>query len=101
MVLYESHSVIHGRPFPLIGKFFANVFIHFEPVYEEGNEGILPPYILEGSSEAEEWRRKLEQETNYASSESVRCERNHFHVVVLTLFNLHICHSFWIRLPTD
>ena len=31
MVLYESHSVIHGRPFPLNGKFFANVFVHFEP----------------------------------------------------------------------
>jgi prolyl 4-hydroxylase len=32
MVLYESHSVIHGRPFPLKGRFFANIFIHFEPV---------------------------------------------------------------------
>jgi hypothetical protein len=32
MVLYESHSVIHGRPFPLNGKFFANVFVHFEPL---------------------------------------------------------------------
>jgi hypothetical protein len=25
MVLYESHSVIHGRPFPLKGRFFANI----------------------------------------------------------------------------
>lgn len=31
MVLYESHSVLHGRPFPLKGRFVANVFIHFEP----------------------------------------------------------------------
>lgn len=61
MVLYESHSVIHGkhlirltrpcssenhnnlltvqllyrdetgRPFPLHGRFYANVFLHFEP----------------------------------------------------------------------
>jgi prolyl 4-hydroxylase len=31
MVLYESHSVLHGRPFPLKGRFMANVFIHFEP----------------------------------------------------------------------
>jgi len=31
MLLYESHSVIHGRPFPLKGKSYANVFIHFEP----------------------------------------------------------------------
>lgn len=32
MILYESHSVIHGRPFPLKGKFCANIFIHFEPL---------------------------------------------------------------------
>jgi len=25
MVLYESHSTIHGRPFPLKGRFYANV----------------------------------------------------------------------------
>lgn len=31
MVLYESHSVIHGRPFPLKGKYVANLFVHFEP----------------------------------------------------------------------
>ena len=32
MVLYKSHSVLHGRPFPLNGKFYANFFIHFEPI---------------------------------------------------------------------
>jgi len=32
MVLYESHSVIHGRPFPMKGRYFANIFVHFEPV---------------------------------------------------------------------
>lgn len=26
MVLYESHSVIHGRPFPFRGNYFANIF---------------------------------------------------------------------------
>ena len=31
MVLYESHSVIHGRPFPLKGRYMANIFVHFEP----------------------------------------------------------------------
>ena len=29
--------MIHGRPFPLEGKEYANVFVHFEPVDEEGN----------------------------------------------------------------
>jgi prolyl 4-hydroxylase len=32
LVLYESHSVVHGRPFPLNGNFYANMFIHFEPM---------------------------------------------------------------------
>ena len=61
MVLYESHSVIHGRPFPMrgmkiycqnglrifiecyisysptyyamcVGRAFVNVFLHFEPI---------------------------------------------------------------------
>ncbi len=28
----ESHSVLHGRPFPLKGRYLANLFVHFEPV---------------------------------------------------------------------
>ena len=31
MVLYESHTVLHGRPFPLQGRHYANVFVHFQP----------------------------------------------------------------------
>ena len=31
MLLFESHSVIHGHPFPLVGKYSANIYIHFEP----------------------------------------------------------------------
>lgn len=66
MVLYESHSLIHGRPFPLKGKYFANIFIHFQPtgkllhqrdtpvVTDVGDEG-LPIYILKGSPEEEHW----------------------------------------------
>ena len=40
MILYESASVIHGRPFPLKGKrsFYANVFVHFEPLGISKNE---------------------------------------------------------------
>jgi len=85
MVLYESHSVIHGRPFPLKGRYFANLFVHFEPVghtmrhhnhktdagedvdakYREdfmkgsgGHENEqegLPSYILAGTLEASHW----------------------------------------------
>jgi prolyl 4-hydroxylase len=32
MILYESHSTIHGRPFALNGDYYANLFVHFEPV---------------------------------------------------------------------
>jgi hypothetical protein len=32
MVLYESHSIIHSRPFPLKGEYFASIFVHFEPL---------------------------------------------------------------------
>jgi prolyl 4-hydroxylase len=32
MVMYESHSVIHGRPFPLKGRFMANIFIRTLPL---------------------------------------------------------------------
>lgn len=87
MVLYESHSVIHGRPFPLKGKFFANVFIHFEPKghindddveeprdddaenqiggYESDDRDGLPPYIILGSAAEKEWREENEEEDDY------------------------------------
>eukprot|EP00968_Pinguiococcus_pyrenoidosus_P006249 scaffold427_cov263-Pinguiococcus_pyrenoidosus.AAC.13 len=32
MVLYESHVCVHGRPFPLKGRYYANLFVHFEPM---------------------------------------------------------------------
>jgi prolyl 4-hydroxylase len=32
MILYESHSILHGRPYPMQGNYYANVFVHFEPV---------------------------------------------------------------------
>ena len=32
MVLYESHAILHGRPFPLQGDIYANLFLHFEPI---------------------------------------------------------------------
>ena len=32
MILYESHSVIHGRPYPLQSEYYANMFVHFEPI---------------------------------------------------------------------
>ena len=39
VILYESHSVIHGRPFALKGSYYANVFVHFKPYFEAEQEG--------------------------------------------------------------
>lgn len=35
MVLYESHTVLHGRPFPMKGDMYANIFVHFKPVHHD------------------------------------------------------------------
>ena len=70
MVLYESGSLIHGRPFPLKGRFYANIFIHFEPtgkaLHATNNDYLneleeldgLPPYIVPGSPEEQNWRQR-------------------------------------------
>jgi len=84
MVLYESHSVLHGRPFPLQGRFYANIFVHFEPTghslrheakeaaaevakgpqdsHKHGGHEMdlgdgLPSYVVRGSKEEERWFR--------------------------------------------
>lgn len=31
MLLFESASCLHGHPFPLKGRFYASIFVHFEP----------------------------------------------------------------------
>jgi prolyl 4-hydroxylase len=94
MVLYESHSVLHGRPFPLKGRFYANIFIHFEPtghsLRHEAHEAALqaaegakdkhphggheaemsdglPPYIKRGTVEEERWKRSHPSKTKTAS----------------------------------
>lgn len=65
LVLYESHSIIHGRPFRMHGKFYANIFIHFEPLglpLDMPDDALkeldvdLPPYIIPGSNWEKEWR---------------------------------------------
>merc|ERR1712238_174989 len=78
-VLYESHSTIHGRPFPLKGRFVANIFVHFEPTghtlrhhgpeadadaekhrdggghENDAHENGLPVYIKSDSVESDRW----------------------------------------------
>eukprot|EP00599_Poterioochromonas_sp_BG-1_P000097 CAMPEP_0173147108 /NCGR_PEP_ID=MMETSP1105-20130129/8909_1 /TAXON_ID=2985 /ORGANISM="Ochromonas sp., Strain BG-1" /LENGTH=411 /DNA_ID=CAMNT_0014061471 /DNA_START=140 /DNA_END=1375 /DNA_ORIENTATION=+ len=32
LVLYESSTILHGRPFPMKGRYYANIFVHFQPL---------------------------------------------------------------------
>jgi prolyl 4-hydroxylase len=87
MLLYESHSVLHGRPFPLKGRFYATLEVHFEPRDHSVRHGLahggggdvdvkyrksmdlgqagghehqnhgLPSYIVPDSEEAKGWIR--------------------------------------------
>mmetsp|Transcript_5872 Transcript_5872/g.11774 ORF Transcript_5872/g.11774 Transcript_5872/m.11774 type:complete len:308 (+) Transcript_5872:172-1095(+) len=85
MLLFESHSVVHGHPFPLKGRSYAMIFLHFEPTGEaleydstfgfhrvdrqyknfvnqlvggqSSDMGNLPPYIKRESPEEELWRK--------------------------------------------
>jgi prolyl 4-hydroxylase len=96
MVLYESHSVIHGRPFPMKGRFMANIFVHFEPtghtirhniqLDEESNvdkkyrrtaeqgvgghesdNSVVPPYIKPGTPEEAAWRQRHSKFLKFAT----------------------------------
>jgi prolyl 4-hydroxylase len=68
MVLYESGSLIHARPFALKGRYFANIFIHFEPTgrplndhtneYLKTLDEFYPPYLLPNSPELPSWRER-------------------------------------------
>jgi len=35
LILYESASVVHGRPTKIRGERYANLFIHFSPSEKE------------------------------------------------------------------
>eukprot|EP01031_Cornospumella_fuschlensis_P029054 gene29054-35068_t len=49
MVLYESSTILHGRPFAMKGRYFANIFVHFEPVdHAEQNQHDAEARALRG-----------------------------------------------------
>lgn len=63
IIFYESHSVIHGRPYPLQGRHFANIFLHYQPYH---------PYNVRGDSAKDETGqnsvlKKIKVNTNQAS----------------------------------
>jgi prolyl 4-hydroxylase len=79
-VLYESHTVVHGRPFPLDGSYFANVFVHFEVIDEKSgtpkNQGsseslVFPPLPHHDANRYRRLRGGLEEKTPTLSSPSL------------------------------
>ena len=59
-----SHTlkISYCRPFPMIGNFFANCFVHFEPYESIKGESSydpkldIPPYLVTGSMWEKEWK---------------------------------------------
>lgn len=49
MLLFESASVIHGHPFPLKGRYYASIFIHFEPSGREYHQERDGHFRLKGN----------------------------------------------------
>jgi prolyl 4-hydroxylase len=71
MVLYESHSVIHGRPYPLKGRFMANIFIHFEPTGHS-----LRHNLLNGNDIDVDQKYRQAQEKGHGGHENEEQDRN-------------------------
>lgn len=59
MLLYESHTIIHGRPFPMQGRYYATVDVHFAPIDHDEENSKDPAVFWEPSLEAVIPRRLL------------------------------------------
>jgi prolyl 4-hydroxylase len=44
MLFYEGARLPHGRPQPLVGDYYCNLFVHFKPV------DYVPPQLLDQQS---------------------------------------------------
>lgn len=65
MLLFESASVIHGHPFPLKGRFYASIFIHFEPSGRQYGEMNGRFYLRDGSASASSKRKPKDLDSQY------------------------------------
>ena len=52
-LLYESARLLHSRPHPLQGDYYANFFIHFRPKHWEGYLKVRRPYLTPAARQLE------------------------------------------------
>jgi len=64
MILYESQSVIHGRPYALKGKYYANIFVHFEPHGHCTRHADRMKTMMNGSDSGSEQHNSLSTEND-------------------------------------
>lgn len=75
MLLFESASCIHGHPFPLKGRFYASMFIHFEPTGHPLGMNDDGYFYLKGADSKKAQKRKLEAQVDRQYREST--EKRH------------------------
>ena len=103
LVLYESGTIIHARPFYLKGRYFANLFIHFETTgrpltdttyaYLETLDGSLPPYLLRDSPWAETWVMRNPQGWRPADMLQAALDRDFEHLEKFATRNKQLLHQ--------
>ena len=76
LFLYESHSILHGRPFPMNGRYYANMFLHWEVLgnghrSKDDSSLWLPPYLIAGSKMESDWKERNPQGWTRLSKDSV------------------------------
>jgi hypothetical protein len=75
MLLFESHSVVHGHPFPLVGRFQALLFIHFEPTGQSLLRDALGGWHVDDDG-AKNSLRKMEALSLSSSSASKKSKKS-------------------------
>ena len=78
MLLYESLRIVHGRPEPLRGKFFDNIFVHFKPAkiwYKKDDPRMLSQPLTRADLL---WERLFSHSTMDSKIQNKRVTSGHF-----------------------
>jgi prolyl 4-hydroxylase len=77
MLLFESHSVVHGHPFPLKGRYQALIFIHFEPTGHALGRNESGYYYLRQGGHHESDMEYHDQKNSRTSNSKREIDRKH------------------------